>query len=527
MLATINARRTLSLYVNKNDARNTPWTCAFDVQDAPYAKDRSGHAKTMAMQFTCIDWLSSTAEGAWLLAGTRGGDLVLFHANDGARLTYVTYLSCVASVRSVCWGPTSAAVRAGDSIMHVRVELSPPCMHALAVCHVGMACNVTGLAWHEGAWRWTTPGGCYAWNGEPNTQASRITESCDAMTHAAGYDWNHECLFTVLDDARMLNMDQRESPRKIARESLPGGHSPVWGYRRDACGLVAMLIDANECKPWQYHITHKLSYVLTMPNEEPVYVRDRPPVVAWRAWMLWLKHYGAAACAPLWHTLRSRAMHLQEHVVTLAQQRPKSVRVWSDLHKEAQAVSWWMTYAPDEALTQVGSDMAKATWISTWVSGVRRAVAYLESGPSDTGVSVQNGDIQDYVQRLAGALFCMAHDDAHATSHEKSCLAYYSQSLVGQDTYDAWERAGAPQLGEQCPACKEPIPFDLAPYARCAARHVFDRCIATFALIQGIGTLTCTCCKRQASATALQHISVYPYPSTSSCISCGNRWCSS
>ena len=93
VLATINARRTLSLYVNKNDARNTPWTCAFDVQDAPYAKDRSGHAKTMAMQFTCIDWLSSTAEGAWLLAGTRGGDLVLFHANDGARLTYVTYLS--------------------------------------------------------------------------------------------------------------------------------------------------------------------------------------------------------------------------------------------------------------------------------------------------------------------------------------------------------------------------------------------------------------------------------------------------
>ena len=459
LLATIDTRRSVRLYAGP--------TCLGDV-DMPRLRDDDDD---MARQCTCLAWQPHAAAPAWLLVGTRSGHVVLFRVQD--TWEYVAHSVVPGCVRAISWG-THVMVHAGEHL----VQLHMPRMSVVATRRVGAA-HISGLVQLRGRWLWATPHACWAWDADGQVRSADTRAS-----HAAG----HDATRLILSDGTAWDGDSLEAcapPR-------------LWGYATDASGWCAMLQEADEDAPWRYVITHKLAFTLHMPPTPPPVPTDGAPASAWRAWALWRQERGQEACEALWTELRTRVTELDARVDALLTKRPAAA-AWLEELRHAHRWAWWIHLtSADEAAAH---GLQGLPWTVTWLGGVCRAAALLESDAKD----------EAYARRVAAALFCMAQQ---AGVRERTCLEHYSHRLLPPDTYADWVRAGAPQLDEACPACGASMAFELAPYARCTAQHVLDRCVATWALLDGTDTLTCTGCERQASA----------HTSWSSCPACGNRW---
>lgn len=430
-----------------------------------YTLERQDEAHGAAAMCTAMAWKPGATSPAWLLVGTRTS-LALYAVRHGRGLD----MECKAhmalrDVRSVAWGP-DVCVHAGDKMRWLSVDTQSGLMSMRGECSVGSAC-VTGLAW-LGAWAWSTPMGVARWD-DPST---RPTIAPRYAAHAAG----HTSTDLVLSD-----------------------HADLWGYARQR-GLCATLTNANDAAPWRYMITHRLQCTLT--QEEPTTIELGPtPVLAWRAWALWRECRGPEACGAMWESVKARLAELDAKVAHALQANTREE--WSCVHSLAQQLAWVCKWPEAPAY---GIDPGAIEWTCTWVGGMHRAAAI--DSPSA------------YARRVAAALFCMAQK---ADGPEAPYLVKSSQCLLQDDIYAQWQHAHTPHLGETCPACGASIAFELAPLARCEAGHVFDRCVATYALLNGIDTLTCSGCARQASATALESLRT-TCPSTSACTGCGNRW---
>lgn len=457
LLATIHARRVVSLYAGP--------TCLGDIE-MPRLRDDD-----MVQQCTCLAWQPHAAEPAWLLIGTRSGHVVLFRVGDS--WAYVAQAVMPGCVRAISWG-TDVMVHAGEQLVRMRM----PDMCIVATHSLGAA-HVSGLVQLRGRWLWATPGTCWVWDSGGEVRSVDMRAS-----HAAG----HDATRLILSDGSGWDGDTL----------APCAPPHLWGYATDASGWCAMLQEAEEDAPWRYIITHKLAYTLQMPATPPPVPCNGVPASAWRAWAMWRHVRGTDACEPLWTELKARASELDARVDALLTTSP-AASAWLDVLRHAHLWAWWVHITSGDEVAAHG--LQRLPWTVTWLGGVCRAAALLEREAED----------EAYVRRVAAALFCMAKP---AGDRERACLEHYSQCLLPRDTYADWARAGTPQLEEACPACGASMAFELAPYARCTAGHVFDRCVATWALLDGTNTRTCTGCQRQASADT----------AWSYCPACGNRW---
>ncbi|AYO42359.1 hypothetical protein DNF11_1409 [Malassezia restricta CBS 7877] len=355
LLATIDTRRSVRLYAGP--------TCLGDV-DMPRLRDDDD----MARQCTCLAWQPHAAEPAWLLIGTRSGHVVLFRVQD--TWEYVAHSVVPGCVRAISWG-THVMVHAGEHL----VQLHMPRMSVVATRRVGAA-HISGLVQLRSRWLWATPHTCWAWDADGQVRSADTRAS-----HAAG----HDATRLILSDGTAWDGDSLE----------PCAPPRLWGYATDASGWCAMLQEADEDAPWRYVITHKLAFTLHMPPTPPPVPTDGAPASVWRAWALWRQERGQEACEALWTELHARVTELDARVDALLTTRPAAA-AWLEELRHAHRWAWWIHLtSADEAAAH---GLQGLPWTVTWLGGVCRAAALLESDAKD----------EAYARRVAAALFCMA-----------------------------------------------------------------------------------------------------------------------
>lgn len=409
----------------------------------------------------------------------------------------VAHMRMMATVRALAWGSGTLAVLA-DKLHLVRVS-DDGSMAQHASAHVGAA-HISALAWHQGAWHWGTSGGLCTWAVEENDAPSTVSIRA---AHVAGGD----AVQAVLDDGRAYHWNGTLGP-----SHLQAGPEGLWGVARDAAtGLLAVVRGAEEPGALRYCVTRRLVYELWSPSAlgnapTPLPKLTLPPMYSWRAWMFEIV-LGSDA-TPLWNYLAERIAAL--HACACRMSAGQDDEDVSGVHQEAQALDWMVTWASAAGRAEATATTAPDTqaWLSTYLGAIRSA----QHAPRDT----------PYAERLAGMLFLLSRN-ALASGDTAASLRKHSAALVPQATFAAWERAGSPQLDAACPACGGVVGFELAQFARCTANHVFERCVATLALVDSTDTWTCVGCARQALAPVLCALHT-SFPTPAACRACGNRW---
>jgi len=483
VLAAINARRQLSLYVCEGDARTGPYV-SVDVPCGQWAEARTGVAHTLATQCSAVRWSPvSPQRHAWLAAGTRGGDVVLWDAFERPPRV-VSSVRVPQAVYALSWsawqpdGTVRLAVHAAGH-MHVYSLREGPAWTHVGTCAIGLA-QVSDLHWAGGpVLHWSTPSALVSWR----AGSAPASVPLDLGVHAAGSDARG----TLRDDGRMY------SRAGVQIAALPHEQT-VWGYARDPSGLVATLASADETASWRYMISHKLTLTLWLPRDRPLPDASLPPIVAWRAWAYALER--EADTSALWAPLRERLAQLQAHAEALGQ-REASAAEWRAAHREAQCLAWGAHMAPAAAAPHLDGARELCAWLGLAV----RAAVWDAAMPAA------------YTRRLARALAQGAHAPG-TSSAVAACLQRLRARLAVPPAADA---------DEVCPACDAHMPPELAATARCPAGHLFDRCVVTYAVIDGVHTWTCGGCARQAYVPACDAVSPW-WPATTGCPACGNRW---
>lgn len=485
-LAVINARRQLSVYVCESDAHTGPYA-SVDVSYERWADPRTGVAHSLATQFSAVRWSPVSPQcHAWLAAGTRGGDVILWNAY--AQPMHV--VQCWRVPHAVCalswcaWlpdGTVRLAVHTSEQ-MHVfslRDDDEPLC-ESVGTCTLGLA-QVTNLHWADAnVLRWATPSALVSWE---VGAASPVSVPVTIGAHAAGSDARG----TLRDDGCMYAYDGS------LLATLPLKQR-VWGYARDPSGLIATLSSADETASWRYMISPALTLTLWLPQERSLPNASLPPIVAWRAWAYALERH--ADDSALWTPLHARLTQLEAQAEALCQ-RTTGVAAWSAAHREAQCLAWATHVAPSFAATHLGGAQRLCAWLSLAI----RAAAWDPAMPAA------------YTQRLVRAL------EQGATSLDLSpAVVSYLQGAKARMDKPANETTM-----ETCPACDAPMPPTLAATASCPVGHVFDRCVVTYAVMDGVRTWTCVGCARQAYVPACEEISKW-LPAMTGCLACGNRW---
>lgn len=495
-LATINARRQLRVYVCEGDARHGPYTGVrivhlrqVDVPCERWAEARSGVAHALATQFSAVRWSPVSPQGhAWLAAGTRGGDVVLWDAYEQP-LRVVSYERVPEAVYALSWstwqpdGTVRLAVRTAEKIYVYVLHDGEPGWECVGTCATGL--QVSDLHWAEGLeLRWATPSAFVAWKGEA---APLVSLPVEVGAHAAGSDTHG----TLRDDGQMYARDG-----SLIASLPPSLQRPVWGYARGPSSLLATLTSADETVAWRYMISPKLTLTLWCPHERPLPCASLPPIVAWQAWAYALERQADAT--PLIEPLQARLAQLTALADALGQ-RAANMAEWCEAHREAQCLAWFAQVAPALA----AAHLREAGELCAWLGLAVREAAWTEEAPVA------------YTMRLARALEQAAQTPG-ALPWVVLCSQRMKERLAKQDAAPA----------ETCPACNAVIPRELAATARCPAGHLFDRCVVTYALIEGVRTWTCVGCARQAYVPACEAVSRW-LPAMTGCLACGNRWCRS
>lgn len=477
-LATINSRRQLSVYMCEGDARTGPYV-SVDVPGGQWADARTGVARTLATQYSAVRWSPvSPQRHAWLAAGTRGGDIVLLDAYEQP-LRVVATMRVPQAVYALSWSPwqldgtVRLAIHTTDH-MYVFLLRDELAWEQVGACAIGLA-QVSDLHWAAGpVLHWSTPSALVSWSGGT---APPVSVPLDLGAHAAGSDARG----TLRDDGRMYTRDG------VQIAALPVEQA-VWGYARDPSGLVATLTSADETASWRYMISHKLTLTLWLPHDRPLPDASRPPIVAWRAWAYaWERQSDTSA---LWAPLEARLAKLQAHAEALGQHA--SLAEWRAAHHEAQCLAWGARVAPASVTHLEG-----AHELCVWLGLAVRAAAWDAAMPAA------------YTRRLARAL-----EQGACAKDGAACLQRLGERLAVPHATD---------VDEVCPACDARMPPELAATARCPAGHLFDRCVVTYAVIDGVRTWTCVGCARQAYVPACEAVSQW-LPTMTGCLACGNRW---
>lgn len=193
--------------------------------DAPHAQGRSPAAARLATMYTTLAW-TSAAHDTLLVAGTRGGDVVVWRAPAAAHdaWAYAASYRCDAAVVRVACDAHRIAVHTtcalvvliwADGALHLERQVAWPRA-------------VSCLAWDDAGLHIASPGVLATW--APDADAPRIVRV--PLSYVAG-TLPHG---VVLDTGRVVTWDGAAA----AAPPWPTGAQPVWGAAaRD--GLVATL----------------------------------------------------------------------------------------------------------------------------------------------------------------------------------------------------------------------------------------------------------------------------------------------
>ncbi|KAL4398840.1 hypothetical protein ACI68E_004237 [Malassezia pachydermatis] len=509
ILATINARRNVRLYMCDKDVRTGPWVPAAAAHDktaregtrVPPSQQYSGMCM-YTLSHIALDWAPThdAEKGALLVTGARDGTVTVWRVTSAHDMQAIVTHHVPGRVRLVQWSAwqdayAHVAVHHGTHLTRYRVSAADPTRWEKEGTALIGAATITGMTWHDRTWHGVTPGGLWTWKHEASAP------SCVALTPSCAHAAGSEASTVLLDDGRRYAWDG------TLQDTLPIS-APLWGHATQH-GLQATLCSADDREAWRYMISGKLTYTLSWGHSPPMPTLLGPPNIVWRAWML--AYLQGAPCNALWSFISTsfHAVEAEAHRLVKASAGVENMAAWAHVHKQAQTLAWWAHWASSEAITNCVPP--KLAWLAQWTGSIRAALACPPRAPTTTG----------YRTRLAAVLWLCAQD-SQATAEEVACLSQWSEHIA-PEAYQTWQSQDALTLDEPCPACAEPISFSLGPYARCPAGHVMDRCVATWMVMDSVDTWTCTGCQRSAQAAVVLSLST-SYPSITSCSACGNRW---
>ncbi|PKI83870.1 hypothetical protein MVES1_002320 [Malassezia vespertilionis] len=498
VLATIDARQRLAVYAAEQDTVRGPWTCVETVKDFPYAAQRTDDARRLASSFLALD-CSSCIHGEMLLAaGTRGGDLVVWSKRGTAPLNFVTSLRFDAPVDAVQWDAArEIAVHAGATLYVVRMAHST----ADIVQLWPLAPRPSLVAWDRAVLHAATPMRLHTF-----TEPSAVALPMRYVAGQLGKD-------VVLDDGTVCAWDNTHHKPSFAPALC--GIAP-W----QATPLLAVLRRETERATWRYAVTRRTEYTLYMPLVHGWDINDdaaasvfwdlvpsslaSPPLLAWRAVLLACALCGSPAA--LSEALCAR-LHT-EYLVPLAARLERCwearapMDAWRSLVHDAQSLRWLVDWIDAQPYMQGKRSLCS---VHAWSDVIAAVVAAL-AAPADDAA---------FKERLGARLMLLAQasDERTRTILEQ----------VAKRTTSRTQWAEPIALGETCPACDAPLAFQLARYTQCAAGHVFERCVATHAVIDTTDTLSCVGCGRNALRAALDAMPG-PFPAVDACAQCGNRY---
>lgn len=569
LLAAIDAPRRLFVYAAARDPVRGPWTSMAQLE-APVRADVPEHARVLSEQFDAAAWSASATKAAFLAAGTRGGDLVVWQAE--AALTLAAHTQLPEGVLALRWSPWLTH-GAGPQSALLAVHTSAG-VHVLAASLTGTALTLHGdVPWHTGtwplplhsvsalAWRGTelyfsTPGALHRWDLDSGAQETQPLGGSSSAAPAAGV-----VVQEAADAPRFVLQDGTSYAWGDAHPSPPAPDAEVvWSAAADPCARTAPLLgcvlaSADEPAAWRYRVTRRLAYTLqsalpalwapdgaawpTVLLEHALSTPRSPqgyptPILALRPLLL-----ACATCADASAFLRQllpAAQHATERLAERAQAtctQGADADAWCRVLEPAQLLAWlwaWIkrhlhnatpgTDAQPDVRTAVQEHGAAARAVADVAALLHRAAVL--------GAAQRGGDAS-YARLLGAALWLGAQQDWASLRSDKlsAYLRTAAQELLTRHGEEALVRAWGQSveevdLGEQCPACGGAIAFRLAPAARCVTGHTFERCVATFSLIDTADTLTCVGCARQASRAALDGTAALPR--REACIRCGNRW---
>ncbi|WFC94686.1 hypothetical protein MBRA1_001320 [Malassezia brasiliensis] len=512
VLACLLSRGPIGLYVAHDDALRGPWTRSVDL-DAPHAQGRSPAAARLATMYTTLAWMTATHD-TLLVAGTRGGDVVVWRAPRDARdaWAYAASYRCDAAVARVACEARHVAVHTtralviltwDDGALHLERQVAWPRA-------------VSCLVWDDAGLHVASPGVLATW--APGAAAPHMVRVpcayvAGTLSHAV-----------VLDTGRVVTWDgaTADAPPPWSTDA-----QPVWGAAAHD-GLVATLASADENASWRYRVARRTAYTLWTPfaagwgiDDADTRARlaaclprgDGVPIPAWRAALLAAQQCAqpARAVAHVAACVRTqRWAPLVATCATLVAKDEAHFAAWDAPLRSVQSVRWcaaWLARTqPDDDIRALADETAH---VGDVVAALAAAVAASEA---------QQGGA--YAARLAARLVLLSRTPPAALHGVEQVLQRRARALHAGSS--AWEGERC-TLGEKCVACGAPVAFTLAPYAQCDAGHVFERCVATFALLDTPATQTCVGCDSQASVATLNEVRG-AFPSAAACSRCGNRW---
>ncbi|WFD46912.1 hypothetical protein GLX27_001556 [Malassezia furfur] len=380
-----------------------------------------------------------------------------------------------------------------------------------AAWHRAVSC----LAWHDAALHIASPGVLATW--APDAPAPHVVRV--PCAYAVGV-LPHGI---VLDSGRVVSWDGAAADAP----PWPTGEQPVWGAAaRD--GLVAALASADECASWRYRVARRMAYTLWAPCAAAwdaddadararlgatFPARDGVPIPAWRTALLAAQQCAqpARAWAHMAACVRTqRWAPLVAACAVLVDADDARFAAWDAPLRAVQSVRWCAAWLTREQADEETVALAEETaHVGDVVSALAAASAALEARQCGA-----------YAARLAARLVLLARAPPAALGGAEKALQRQARALHAVSS--AWDGASC-TLGEKCVACGAPVAFTLAPYAQCDAGHVYERCVATGALLDTPATLACVGCDAQASVAALGEVRG-AFPSVAACSRCGNRW---
>lgn len=569
LLAAIDAPRRLFIYAAARDPVRGPWTRMAQLE-APVHAGAPEPARVLSEQFDAAAWSAGAAGAAFLAAGTRGGDLVVWRADAALTLAAHTQLpGGVLALRLSQWLAHGAESQSMLLAVHTSVGV-----HVLAASLTGTALtlhddvpwqtgtwplplhSVSALAWRGAELYFSTPGALHRWDLGSGAQETQPLGGSSSVVPAAGV-----VVQETPDAPRFVLQDGTSYAWGDAHPSPPAPDAEVvWTAAADPCvrtdPLVGCLLaSADEPAAWRYRVTRKLAYTLQSALPAPW----APDGAAWPVAIL--EHALSTPRSPqgyptpilalrplllAWATCTDAPALLRQLLPTAQQATERLVeRVHATCRPGADADAWRRVLEPAQLLA----------WLWAWIErhlhnatpgtdaqhkpvqehgGAARAaadVAALLHRAAALGAAQRGGDAS-YARLLGAALWLGAQQDWASLRSDKlsAHLRTAAHELLTRHDAEAsmlaWPQcAEEVDLGEQCPACGGAIAFRLTAVARCAAGHTFERCVATFTVIDSADTLTCVGCARQANRATLDGSAALPRREV--CIGCGNRWVAS
>lgn len=491
-IAALTARRALVLIDAPHDHVRGPWEVG----------------EPLSTHCTAVDWSQKcpTRPDTALLAGAGPGGVYVWAVGAvgtaGMPAAHApTHIPLTAAHEpppfALHWGewaqgraPLAVHTRAGVCVVPIAADgrvCGPQSSCALGWTHVG------ALTWQHGLLLFATPGRMHAW--DPRTGAHDVWA---AESTRAGAGIVGDPPFTLLQDWRAAGPGA--TPDCNTDFCAPGTSAPahtqsLWALAVQ--GTAATLSETDEPAAWRYRVARRLVYTMWSADSRATGPLDVGAV---------LSHACTGTYAP---AVALRAL-LVAIVAAPALAAAARAALEPRVHGEESGS------LPDDALALRHAELRACTWLAAWLARtdadavpLRDALARaLRDADLERRFRTSRDRDPAYVRRLSAVL----HLTGDARRAEQSAAL---RAALGELPYtDA-----APSLGEGCPACGGAVAFADAPFARCAAGHVFGRCAATWALVCDTDTLTCTGCGAHAARAALA-ASGEP----AECMRCGHLW---